>query len=105
MRFAENTVGLENKIIGFLQTWCVLLNFLRARTSFSGFCPLRAAASTGDLVARHHIVVRKRMWSSWQIVCVYEYMYFRDYNFYIDLAPDIVVSKVSAASKNCVVMF
>jgi hypothetical protein len=105
MRFAENTVGLENKIIGFLQTWCVLLNFLCARTTFFGFCPLRAAASTGDLVARHHIVVRKRMWSSWQIVCVYEYMYFRDYTLYIDLAPDIVVSKVSAGSKNCVVMF
>ena len=38
-------------------------------------------------------------------MCVSEYMYFRDYNFYIDLAPEIVVSKVSAGLKNCIVMF
>jgi hypothetical protein len=105
MWFAENTVGLENKIIGFLQTSCVLLNFVRARTSFTGFCHLRAASNTGDLVECHHIFVRKHMCSSWQSVCVCENMYSRVYNFYIDLAPDIFVSNVSNDLTKCVVMF
>ncbi len=105
MRFAKNTVGLENKIIGFLQTSCIQLTFVRARPSFPGFCHLRAAANTGDLVVRHHIVVRKHMCSSWQSVCVYENMYFRVYNYYIDLAPYVFVLNVKNHLTKCVVMF